>query len=68
MTKFLKPAEGRTVDQVDGTPWPAGGMDADDTLFVRRRIADGDLVEATPEDAKPDQDEPADASKPKTRK
>lgn len=53
MTKFLKPAEGRTVDQVDGTPWPAGGMDADDTLFVRRRIADGDLVEATPEDAKP---------------
>ncbi|MBB3963486.1 DUF2635 domain-containing protein [Rhizobium metallidurans] len=44
--KFLKPAEGRTVDQPDGTPWPPEGMEAPDTLFVRRRIADGDLIEA----------------------
>ncbi len=47
MTKFLKPADGRTVPQPDGRPWPAEGMDADDTLYVRRRLADGDLVAAT---------------------
>ncbi|MGN6777573.1 DUF2635 domain-containing protein [Rhizobium sp.] len=45
MKKFLKQAEGRTVPQQDGTAWPADGMDAEDTLYVRRRIADGDLVE-----------------------
>ncbi|MBD8686574.1 MULTISPECIES: DUF2635 domain-containing protein [unclassified Rhizobium] len=49
--KFLKPAEGRTVDCVDGSPWPTDGMEAEDTLFVRRRIADGDLIDATPDDA-----------------
>lgn len=43
--KFLKPAEGRTVHQPDGAPWPADGMEAPSTLFVRRRIADGDLIE-----------------------
>ncbi|RFB92051.1 hypothetical protein B5K08_15830 [Rhizobium leguminosarum bv. trifolii] len=46
MLGFLKPAEGCTVDQEDGRPWPAVGMDAPNTLFVRRRIACGDLVEA----------------------
>lgn len=46
MLGFLKPAEGCTVDQEDGRPWPAEGMDAPNTLFVRRRIACGDLVEA----------------------
>jgi hypothetical protein len=46
MIRFLKPAPGRHVDQLDGTPWPAEGMDAPDTLFVRRRIKDGDLIEA----------------------
>ncbi len=46
MTQFLKPAEGRTVDQEDGSFWPLGGMDAPDTLFVRRRLRDGDLIEA----------------------
>ncbi|MGW9946993.1 hypothetical protein J2W92_002330 [Rhizobium leguminosarum] len=46
MLGFLRPAEGCTVDQEDGTPWPVDGMDAPNTLFVRRRIACGDLVEA----------------------
>ncbi|MGM5088002.1 DUF2635 domain-containing protein [Rhizobium sp. 814_E9_N1_1] len=46
MLGFLKPAEGCTVDQEDGAPWPVDGMDAPNTLFVRRRIACGDLVEA----------------------
>ncbi|MGZ2500430.1 DUF2635 domain-containing protein [Rhizobium leguminosarum] len=46
MLGFLKPAEGCTVDQEEGSPWPADGMDAPNTLFVRRRIACGDLVEA----------------------
>jgi hypothetical protein len=44
-TRFLKPAPGRHVDQLDGTPWPADGMDAESTLFVRRRLKDGDLIE-----------------------
>lgn len=48
MSKYLKPAEGRTVDQPDGRQWPAEGMFAPNTQFVRRRIADGDLVEAKP--------------------
>lgn len=47
--KVLKPADGRTVDQEDGTPWPAEGMPAPDTLFVRRRLRDGDLVEIEPQ-------------------
>ena len=46
MLGFYKPAEGCTVDQEDGRPWPAEGMDAPNTLFVRRRIACRDLVEA----------------------
>ncbi|KEC73908.1 hypothetical protein RLPCCGM1_c2027 [Rhizobium leguminosarum bv. phaseoli CCGM1] len=46
MLGFYRPAEGCTVDQEDGRPWPAEGMDAPNTLFVRRRIACGDLVEA----------------------
>jgi hypothetical protein len=46
MLKFLKPAPGLEVPQPDGNPWPAEGMDAPDTLFVRRRIRDGDLIEA----------------------
>lgn len=45
MAKILKAAEGRTVDQEDGTPWPPEGLAAPDTLFVRRRLRDGDLVE-----------------------
>jgi hypothetical protein len=48
MTKFLKPAEGRTVHQETGEPWPLAGMDALDTLFTRRRLIDGDLIEADP--------------------
>lgn len=45
-TKYLKPAPGRAVYQMDGKPWPADGMDAENSLFVRRRLKDGDLIEA----------------------
>lgn len=45
-TKYLKPAPGRAIYQMDGKPWPADGMDAENSLFVRRRLKDGDLVEA----------------------
>lgn len=56
---FLKPAEGRTVRrQDDGELWPAEGDFAERTQFVRRRLKDGDLVEATPpRAAKPAGDE-----------
>jgi hypothetical protein len=44
---FLKPAEGRTVRQEEtGALWPAEGAYAEDTLYTRRRLADGDLVAA----------------------
>lgn len=47
--KYLKPAEGRTVHREDtGALWPAEGDFAELTIYVRRRIADRDLVEAEP--------------------
>lgn len=56
---FLKPAEGRTVRrQEDGELWPAEGDFAERTQFVRRRLKDGDLIEAQPpKPAKPAGDE-----------
>lgn len=42
--KTLVAAEGRTVLTEDGALWPAEGMDDPETLFTRRRLADGDLV------------------------
>lgn len=67
---FLKAAEGRTVHLPDGTPLPNEGKDLEDSLFVRRRIADGDLISADrPTDPEPEPIEPAsetaDAKKPK---
>lgn len=37
-------AEGRTVHQADGAPWPKEGLEDPGTLFTRRRLADGDLI------------------------
>lgn len=53
--QFLKAAEGRTVRQEEtGAPWPSEGAYADDTLYTRRRLADGDLVAAeAPKEAEP---------------
>lgn len=46
---YLKAGEGRTVRrETDGEPWPAEGDWAEPTLYVRRRIKDKDLVQATP--------------------
>jgi hypothetical protein len=46
---YLKPAEGRTVRrEQDGEPWPAEGDFAERSAFIRRRLKDGDLVEASP--------------------
>ncbi|AJY46483.1 DUF2635 domain-containing protein [Martelella endophytica] len=60
--KFVKPGEGRTLTIRDaanaektvpgvalpgGAIVPAAGVEVDDTLFVRRRLRDGDLVEAS---------------------
>lgn len=72
MLGFFKPAEGCTVDQEDGTPWPANGMDAPNTLFNRRRIACGDLIEADrPADPLPEEagenDPPAGEQQPETQ-
>lgn len=37
-------AQGCTVHQADGTPWPKEGLEDPGTLFTRRRLADGDLI------------------------
>ena len=54
---FLKPGEGCFVLKEDGTPWPDDGMEAADTAFVRRRLADRDLVPATPKTAPKEADQ-----------
>ena len=53
--QYLKAAEGRTVRRPeDGQLWPEAGDYADDSLFIRRRLDDGDLVEAeAPKPVKP---------------
>ena len=45
MTKRLMPAPGRTVPQEDGSPWPADGLPVTSSRYIRRRLADGDLIE-----------------------
>ncbi|MCD2176444.1 DUF2635 domain-containing protein [Rhizobium sp. C1] len=63
-TKFLKQGEGRTVRQENGQPWPAEGMEAEDTLYIRRRIRDEDLVPADrPTEPAPSIEEPAEIAK-----
>lgn len=50
MTKTicLFEAAGRKVPQEDGSPWPKEGLAVERSLYIRRRIADGDLVETRP--------------------
>ncbi len=45
---FVAPAPGRAVPRPDGMPWPEDGDWLDEDQYVRRRLADGDLVAATP--------------------
>ncbi|WP_168208139.1 DUF2635 domain-containing protein [Agrobacterium sp. T29] len=52
-TKTLIAAEGRTVLLLDGTEWPKEGLPDPNTLFTRRRIADGDLIEKPADAAQP---------------
>ncbi|WP_054310511.1 DUF2635 domain-containing protein [Mesorhizobium sp. 1M-11] len=46
--KTLKLAEGRSVPMEDGKAWPAEGATVEVTLYIRRRLTDGDLVECKP--------------------
>ena len=48
----VKPAEGRRVRLEDGMIVPEDGIETELTMFVRRRLDDGDLVEV-PASAKP---------------
>ena len=43
-------APGRTVPQADGQPWPDGGLTVPlpASTYIRRRLRDGDLIEAAP--------------------
>lgn len=45
--KRLMLAEGRSVPMEDGSAWPAEGATVEVTLYIRRRLRDGDLVEAS---------------------
>lgn len=48
-TVFVKPAKGRNVrDPKDGQHIPATGKDVPRTRYWIARLADGDVVEATP--------------------
>lgn len=38
-------AEGRNVPLEDGRPWPADGATVIVTHYIRRRLADGDLMQ-----------------------
>lgn len=41
----LQLAEGRNVPLEDGRPWPTEGATVTVTHYIRRRLADGDLVQ-----------------------
>ncbi len=46
---FLKPAPGVRIRREDGALWPEAGDWADPlSLYIHRRVADGDLVAADP--------------------
>lgn len=50
-TMKLIPAEGRVVPQEDGTPWPSKdgkplAHEVPVTRYIRRRLADRDLIKA----------------------
>lgn len=62
MDTIMMAAEGRTVLQEDGQPWPAEGKVPENTHYNRRRIADGDLVLKFEDASEPP---PARPSKPK---
>lgn len=52
---FVKPAPGLALRAPDGTPIPAGGMPLPKAdLYVQRRLAEGDLVEAEEAPAEPE--------------
>lgn len=49
MRATVIPAEGRIVPQEDGRDWPSVdgrpvALDVEATMYIRRRLADGDLV------------------------
>jgi len=48
---FLKPARAGLIvrDPISRDPLPQAGAEKPDTQFWRRRIADGDVIEAKPE-------------------
>ncbi len=62
--KKLKLAEGRSVPMEDGKVWPPEGATVEVTLYIRRRLADGDLVECEPAAPLPAADEPAEPAPP----
>lgn len=50
---FVRPAEGRRVRLPgDAQPIPPEGAEVERDTFILRRLADGDLVEATPKAGK----------------
>lgn len=46
MRAHLKPTTTPPVPMADGKPWPAGGEEVELDAYVRRRLADGDLIES----------------------
>lgn len=48
---FVKPAAGCTVLLPDGKIVPESGQSVENSRFIRRRIASGDLIECTMDNA-----------------
>lgn len=48
MRAYLVPTADPPVPQPDGTLWPAAGLEVEVDHYVRRRIAEGDLVAGAP--------------------
>lgn len=48
MKIFIRPAEGLTVPLPGGAVLPPEGAEVEVDQFIRRRLADGEVIEATP--------------------
>lgn len=61
---YAAPAAGLSLPLPDGKPWPANGKWVPHDEYVRRRIADGDLVVSAARTEAPAEAEPETSAEP----
>ena len=58
----VQAAPGRDILMEDGRSWPSGDVEVENTTYIRRRLADGDLikveVEIPSQERKEDKNQP----------